>query len=178
MSNKTPKNMNMGIVALPMVFLFVGVFIGNSISGYYTYRIETDVAGLDCMSIEEFTEIDISVLNEGIIFLTSGCRRMSMLTTPEQTMSIDRALKGMGEPRPLAHDLMSNQIEVFGIEVVMVKIHTFEDGIYYANLILRQNNIVLEMDSRPSDAIAIAVRTGAPIYVSTTLLEEKGKAVC
>jgi len=159
------------------VMLAAGIFIGNSISGYYTYRVETDMAGIDSLSTNGFTEVDVAV-SPAIIHLTGGCIKISLATTAEQTLSIGMALKGMEGPRPLAHDLMSTQMEVFGVEVLMAKVHKLENGTYYAKLVLKQNNRVLTMDARPSDAIALAVRARALIYVADKLMEKEGKAAC
>ena len=165
------------IVGLIAVFLVAGVFIGNSISGYYTYRIEEDTARIPSLSTDDFTEVSVSI-EPAIIYLTGACRQILMVTTLEQTASIDMALRRMQSLRPLAHDIMTKQMKVFGIEILMVKVHTLEEGAYYADIIFRQNNKVLEMDARPSDAIALAIRMNAPIYVSNDLMEDQGEAVC
>jgi len=165
------------VTALAVALFSLGIFVGNSISGYYAYQVETDMAGIGCLSTDDFSAATISV-SDSLVYLTSGCMRMSIVTTPEQTMSIDAGIRKLESERPLAHDIMANQLQVFGIEVAMVKIHTVEDGVYYADLILKSGNKLLRMDARPSDAIAIAVRTNAPVYVSNELMDEEGFAIC
>jgi bifunctional DNase/RNase len=162
---------------IAVVMLAAGIFIGNSISGYYTYRIDTDMLQIDSLSTEGFTEVDVD-LNLNELTLTGDCRQISMAISPDQAYSIDMALRKMEGIRPLTHDLMDLQMEVFGIEVVIAKIHTLEEGAYYADLILKQDNRVLTIDARPSDAIALAIRARAPIYVSDSLMEDEGVAAC
>jgi bifunctional DNase/RNase len=60
----------------------------------------------------------------------------------------------------------------------MVKIESFSGGAYFAKLLLQQGNKILNLDSRPSDAIAIAVRTNAPVYVSKDIMTMMGENVC
>jgi len=179
MRAKTRNQGNVKLIAgaLAFVFLVIGIFVGNSISGYYVYQVDMNVADLPSTSTDGFTEVGISIAPMEIL-LTGSCRRMSVMTSAEQIASIDLAIRRMEAPRPLAHDIITNEMKVFGIEVLMVKIHSLEDGIYYSNIIFRQNNKVLQMDSKPSDAVAIALRMNAPVYVSDDLLKAEGKAVC
>jgi bifunctional DNase/RNase len=80
--------------------------------------------------------------------------------------------------RPNTHDLMQDELEMFEIKVLMVKIESFHEGTYYSKLILQQNNKILNLDSRPSDAISIAVRFGSPIYIKDDLMKQFGKNIC
>ena len=166
-----------GIAAIVVVLLLVGILIGNSISGYYVLRVEEDIGKIPSLSTDDFTEVNVGV-EPAIIYLTGDCRQISMVTTLEQTTSIEMAIRNMEGTRPLTHDLITKQMKVFGMEVLMVKIHTLVDGTYYSDLVIRQGAKVLEMDARPSDTIAIALRMNAPIYVSNELMEEEGKAAC
>lgn len=131
------------------------------------------------LSLEGFSKADIG-LDPGMlsILLTSGCRQLSILTSPEQMQSIAMGLEGDMGFRPLTHDLMENVLEGFDIEVLMVKVEGMTEGTYYAKLLLRQSGRILNIDSRPSDAIAIALRAGSPVYVKQELLEKYGDDVC
>ena len=94
-----------------------------------------------------------------------------MTPTRDQIYSIQKGLENKIEFRPLTHDLIKSILDVFGIEVLMVKITDYKGGVYFANLILKQGNKILNIDSRPSDAIAIAIRLNKPIYIKEDLLK-------
>jgi len=81
---------------------------------------------------------------------------------------------GIKPQRPLTHDLMKNLMDSYHIHLEKVIIDKFEEGIFYAKLITEQNDIVHHIDSRTSDAIALAVRFGAPIYCEHNILDETG----
>jgi len=83
-------------------------------------------------------------------------------------------LQGTTSPRPLTHDLLKNVITELGARLVSIVISDLIDDIYYARLVLDINGRHVEIDSRPSDAIALAVRTHTPIYVEENILEQAG----
>lgn len=90
-----------------------------------------------------------------------------------EAMSIDIALRGYVPKRPLTHDLFVNVLETLGVKVEKVSIDAMIDNIYTATIVLSEERdgkkIYHHIDARPSDSIAIALRTGAPIYVSNNL---------
>ncbi len=89
--------------------------------------------------------------------------------------AIDVALKKMATARPLTHDLLKNILTEYNITVKEVIINDFKDSVFYATVVcVDENGEVKEFDSRASDAIAIALRTNAPIYVNKHVLDEAG----
>ncbi len=89
--------------------------------------------------------------------------------------AIDVALRGVKTARPLTHDLLKTILDAYQIDVEEVIISDFKDKIYYATIVCRnKEGEIKEFDSRASDAIAIALRTGAPIYTYEFILEEAG----
>lgn len=83
--------------------------------------------------------------------------------------------EGVRAPRPLTHDLLSSVIETLGAEVAEVQIHTVREKTFYAYLVLtRAEGDSVAVDARPSDAVALALRAGAPIYVEEAVLEAAG----
>ena len=83
--------------------------------------------------------------------------------------------EGVKAPRPLTHDLMYQMIQGLGASVEAVQIRDFQDHTFFANLVLsREGGTHVEFDARPSDAIALALRSGAPIYVDERVLETAG----
>lgn len=83
-------------------------------------------------------------------------------------------LQGADTPRPMTHDLMAIVFEQLEIECVQVAVTELRDNTFYASVTLRQGEREFEIDSRPSDAIAIAVRTEAPIFVADAVIAESG----
>jgi len=124
-----------------------------------------------------FSKASVSV-EDSKIMLTSGCYRLVIFADVGQIDSISRGMNDEIGKRPTTHQIMADSLNFFGINAAIVKITKMENNTYYARLILRQGNKVLDIDSRPSDAIAIAVRMNAPIYVSDSLLETYGEKIC
>ncbi len=90
---------------------------------------------------------------------------LPILIAPLEASMIAIELEGKKPVRPLTHDLLVNILRDLSYDVKSICIHDLKDNIYYANISLSAENESLDIDSRPSDAIAIALRTGAPIYV-------------
>ena len=89
-----------------------------------------------------------------------------------EATSIDRRVKRLPSPRPLTHDLVASVIDNLGGELRDIYISELRDHTYYAKLRIRQNGEMVEVDTRPSDAIALAVTASVPIYVAEDVLEE------
>lgn len=124
----------------------------------------------------QLSQIIISEINEQqIIYLSEveGERRFPILIGIFEATSIDRRVKGIPRPRPLTHDLIVNLIRQLGAEPESVLISSLKDHTYYANLRLRKGDDLIEIDARPSDAIAIAVtcEPSLPIYVDEEVIE-------
>lgn len=86
-------------------------------------------------------------------------------------------LQGTSSPRPLTHDLLKNVITDLGAKIVSIVISDLVDDIFYARIILDVDGRHVEIDARPSDAIALAVRARTPIYVEDSVLERAGVAL-
>lgn len=89
-----------------------------------------------------------------------------------EATSIASAIKQMVMPRPLTHDLMFSILNESGVHVERVVITDLKDSTYFAELVLSQGEKAIIMDSRPSDAIAIALRASAPIYVTSSVVDQ------
>lgn len=89
-----------------------------------------------------------------------------------EAQAILLAVEGVEPPRPMTHDLLKDIIEAAGMYVERVEIVRVEEGTFYAALVLRGEERTLAVDARPSDSVALAVRTGAPIFVDSTVLDE------
>jgi hypothetical protein len=97
-----------------------------------------------------------------------GDRRLPIIIGAFEAQSIALEMEGIKPPRPLTHDLMKNLLDSMGAELAEVTISELRDGTFYAKLIVDSQ----EIDSRPSDAIALAVRTGVPIFVSEKVMDD------
>jgi uncharacterized protein len=92
-------------------------------------------------------------------------RALPIYIGQDQAKAIINALENQTPPRPLTHDLLVNVLEEWDIAVERIIIHSLQNDTYYAVLLVRQGEVKKEIDARPSDAIAIALRTNAPIWV-------------
>ncbi|MBZ0258912.1 bifunctional nuclease family protein [bacterium] len=102
----------------------------------------------------------------------NGTRMMPILIGYYEAQSIHLALNDIHIQRPLTHDLASNIITTLGAKMDRIIITDLRDSTFYARIFFETNNGEVDVDSRPSDAIALAVRTKTPIFVSKDVLEQ------
>ncbi len=117
--------------------------------------------------ISEVDEHQVIVLRE-----VDGERSFPIVIGLFEATSIDRRVKGMQAPRPLTHDLITAAVEQLGGEVQDIIISDLKEHTYFAKLRIRHEGELIEIDCRPSDAIAVAVTAKVPIYVSEDVLGE------
>ena len=125
----------------------------------------------------ELARIIISELNDQqVVYLREldGARQFPILIGIFEAHSINRHVKGELSQRPLTHDLLRNAIEQLGGEVQDIVINNLLDHTYYAVIRIRKDGETIEVDSRPSDAIALAVqfKPPLPIFVDDSVLEQ------
>lgn len=125
----------------------------------------------------ELSRIIISDVNDNqVIFLreVDGARAFPIIIGKFEAASIDRRVRGIRSPRPLTHDLLVGVADQLGAELQDVVICELKDHTYYARLRLRQDGELVEVDARPSDAIAVAVTCdpNLPIYVTEDVLND------
>lgn len=114
--------------------------------------------------------------NQPIVLLreAEGSRFLPIWIGAVEATAIAYALEGVKPQRPLTHDLLRSVVESLGAEVDRVVVTELKGGIYYADLVFRRNGEEVHVSSRPSDAIALAARTAAPLFASPEVLEEAG----
>lgn len=117
--------------------------------------------------ISEIHEQQVITLKE-----VDGDRSFPIVIGIFEATSIDRRVKGITNPRPLTHDLVANTIDQLGGELQDVYINDLREHTYFAKLRVRQEGELVEIDCRPSDAIALAVTAKVPIYVAEDVLGE------
>lgn len=101
-----------------------------------------------------------------------GNRRLPIIIGAFEAQAIALEMEGVVPPRPMTHDLIKSIIDAFNITLSEVFINELKDGTFFARLIFDEKDI--EIDARPSDAIALAVRCNTPIYVESQILNETG----
>jgi bifunctional DNase/RNase len=101
-----------------------------------------------------------------------GKRRLPIIIGAFEAQAIALEMEGVIPPRPMTHDLIKSMIEAFEITLTEVYINELKEGTFFAKLIFDDD--VMELDARPSDAIALAVRCNAPIFVNSEVLDETG----
>ena len=104
---------------------------------------------------------------------SNGNRRLPIIIGAFEAQAIALEIENIKPPRPMTHDLLRNIIDSFGAVVIEVTISELRDGTFFARIGFEAEETG-DMDSRPSDAIALAVRYGAPIFVAEDVLAEAG----
>ena len=117
--------------------------------------------------ITETADPQVIVLKE-----VDGERCFPILIGISEAIAIDRKIKGYEPARPLTHDLLASVITSMEGKVERVVVCSLHDNTFYAKLVIRRDGQVIEVDARPSDAIALAVRLDSPIFVAEEVLNE------
>lgn len=112
----------------------------------------------------------VSTMDRNIVILKGECTELNFFISPQQALAIQEGLSEETKFRPMTHDIIVDIIEGFEIKPAMIKITKLSNNTYFAELTLQEWNRLLIVDVRPSDAIAIAVRTNTPIYVNEELV--------
>lgn len=124
---------------------------------------------IDSIRVSLMSQHRIVVLKE-----ESSSRFLPIWIGPFEADAITLQLQGIDAPRPLTHDLLKTVIETLGGEVLHILISGLEKNTYFARIVLDVDGDTIEIDSRPSDAIALGVRVNAPIYVADEVMEQAG----
>jgi hypothetical protein len=117
--------------------------------------------------IREMTDMQIIELSE-----VDGDRAFPIVIGLPEAFAIERRLKGIEIPRPQTHDLLASVIEHLGGRLREIVINDLVDGTFFAKLVIELDGREIDVDSRPSDAIALGVAQGVPIYVAEHVLSQ------
>jgi uncharacterized protein len=131
--------------------------------------IEMKVAGI---ALDAVSRHPIVLLRDA-----SERRQLPIYIGQDQARAIISALENQTPPRPLTHDLMVNLMDEWDMVLERVVIHSLQDNTFYAILMMRMGEVRKEIDSRPSDAIAIAIRTKSPIWVMEEVVADASMPV-
>ncbi len=124
-------------------------------------------AELSRIIINEMSDQQVIVLKE-----CNGERSFPIVIGIVEIFAIDRRLKGIAPARPMTHDLLANVIESLGAQIEKIVISDLRHHVFYEKIHLLLNGRTMEIDSRPSDAIALGVATDAPIFVADHVFEQ------
>lgn len=131
----------------------------------------------------DFTRVDIIGLSTSpssggayalVLGEVEGNRRLPIIIGAFEAQAIALELEKIQPPRPMTHDLLRDAFEAMEVEVTEVVIDELREGTFFAKVRYRHNGDEHQLDSRPSDAVALAVRVDAPIYVAPMVLDEAG----
>ncbi len=123
---------------------------------------------VDKLGIDLLTHDPVVILKD-----LEGKRYLPILIGPFEATSIALALEGAAVPRPLSHDLMRTMLETLDAKLEQIVIHDIRESTFFAKLVVRTNGETQEIDARPSDGIALALRMQAPIFVSDKIVLEE-----
>ncbi len=132
------------------------------------------------MSAKNMMSVKVTQLflsNVGFVVLLEGDqdeRSLPIFIGAAEAQSIAKFINGGDILRPLTHDLMKNILDFMECRLMRVEISDIKDGTFFAQLIMDQDGTIVEMDCRPSDAIALSLRCAAPIYTAKHVLEKAG----
>lgn len=124
-------------------------------------------AELSRIIINEMSDQQVIVLKE-----RHGQRSFPIVIGIVEIFAIDRRLKGIKPARPMTHDLLANVIENLGAKIEKIVISDLRHHVFYATIHLSMNGRTVQIDSRPSDAIALGVASDAPIFVEDHVFEQ------
>ena len=146
---------------------------------YQPRTIEPQREGLGLPRISKQMRLaDYFDVQDMTLYIGKGCKAIPMIISDTQAISIQSALVNKTGFRPVTHDLFVSLLENFEIILERAEIIKLEDNTYFARILFRKGNKILELDSRPSDSVALALRTNSPVYINETLLEEWAVEVC
>lgn len=147
----------------PLSLAFHHVFDIKAKNSMKSNRIKLSILGIS------FSQVQAGAY--ALIFAEeNGIRRLPIVIGTPEAQSIAIVMEGITPPRPLSHDLICSIFKELGIQLIEVVIHKFEDGAFFSELLLEQNGKEYRIDSRTSDAVAIAIRTGSPIYTTREIM--------
>jgi len=148
-------------------------------SGAFNGVIQPGLFLLDGSNATEARFVPVNISIDGnTVMLENNCSAILFDVTDDQAFSIANGVQGIVGSRPLTHDIFLDVLDNFGIQVNQIKIDRYEDSIYKATMVFSSGNQTLDLDVRPSDAIALATRLNKTMYIDSAIMKEKSQGVC
>ena len=126
----------------------------------------------------QYVEADLIDVADQTVYIGYNCTAIVADTSQERAESIALGLEGWIDQRPNTHDIFSQTLKTFNITLNSVTVDSYNGQFYYSSMIFYTPTKMLKLDAKPTDAIAVALRTKTPIYINKTLLAERGQTVC
>ncbi|MDP3916857.1 MAG: DUF151 domain-containing protein [Nanoarchaeota archaeon] len=127
--------------------------------------------------LKDYRKMDVFISPERVT-MRDDCYVLAVATSTEKTEKLIRSYEGEFLVRPGEHDLIEEIMDVFKIELDYVAIDNVEEDIFYGHMVMHDDNKVLNLDIKPSDGLAIALRTGSPVYISNELIDNLAENRC
>jgi len=173
---KTSKTPPVTFVILVIVLIMVFTIIDIT-EGYNIISLIVNVIS-NLFEEEKYVVANVLEVAGNTIIIGNNCTVIVAETSAERAYSIDLGKRGVIEERPTTHDVFAEVLKSFNITLEHVQIDKFDGKYYYAYLYLMSGDKILRLDTKPSDAIALALRTDSNIYIKKSLLDEIGKDIC
>ncbi len=170
------KNKKLPIVILSIISVVILVLLFRPYTpAQYSPEMISDLSTTGFVKVQPNAVV---ISDVGVVSLTGGCYQMTANTEASQAESIFNGINEIIGARPNTHDLIKDAFDNLKVDVMMVKITELRNNTFHGRLVLKNGNNIANLDSKPSDGIAIAVRVGAPIYIDEDLLKQQGKYIC
>lgn len=118
---------------------------------------------------EPVSAVDVRYEPTPVLYLTRGCLAVSFSITDDQAMSISQPLSGTNFVRPLTHDMMYELLKFFDVRLLASKVYDAGEPVPRATMLFVSGSRIYQMDARPSDAVALSLRTGSPVYIDKNM---------
>ncbi len=148
--------------------IFIAIILGSVVS----------IAQFSIYNPNDYVEMNVLNIYETKIMFGNNCTAIFARTSEERAKDIQLGQQEIIDGRPNVYDTFSEVLDNFDMELEAVLIQSVDDDYFYSDMIFRTDDKVLRLDTRPSDAIAIALRTESKVYINKTLLEEQGIDIC
>ena len=177
------------IFFLPLIFGATSYFFFDDITGYFVREqplLPKDenlgsgnftLLDEDPLSTIDYLPVDVEVVAGGIL-LSNNCSGVYIAMSNQKTFSIKRGLENTLDIRPNYHDTTYDIITHYNVNITMAKISRMKNNFYYADVYLEKEGDLLHLDSRPSDALALAARFDAPVYVHESVFKRQRINIC
>lgn len=166
------------ILAVIVIAQAAYIFYPSSLISQASSIVIPDLSTSGFDKVSKVVAVSDTGTGSGSLALDSGCSELAAAIESYQADSINNGLQGTVGPRPDAHDMAVDVFRALKIDAIMVKVTARQNNLFLSKLVLRQGNTILNFDARPSDAVAIAVRMKADIYINDTLMKTEGKSIC
>jgi hypothetical protein len=136
------------------------------------------VAYFNMTNLDDYVVANVLEVSGTTVILGNNCTAIVSDTSPERALAIETGMNGIIDQRPNTYDVFAETLKSFNISLEYVTLDNYVNGTYYANLYLKTDTKALKIDVKPSDGIALALRTNSTVYINKTLLQEMGSNIC